>query len=350
MAVSWSQLVKRHKKKRRAHLAVRSGAWKRVLPGVYVGADDAMTDWESKAQAALKWLPQGVLSHRAAAQLHGLEFGQERVEVTVPKKAGARSTREVTVLRSDVPWEDRTMLRGLRCTTLARTLFDLAPHIAFIDLAIAVEDAWREDESALLTLEKILGAKGRRGRPGASWVREVIEDCRSRGKPLRSALEVRMWWLLKESGLPLPVPGHPVEDEFGAMEIDFAWPDLKVALETDGKKFHPRERFDYDATRQSRLVALGWRVPRFTYAAIVFRPIEVLNLVSTALTAARTPAEDPMEIPPLPSGDPTEAITEPFALPRPGQIFEQLTLPPTRVPSSQADFLRAWSDVVIPSF
>jgi hypothetical protein len=47
----------------------------------------------------------------------------------------------------------------------------------------------------------------------------VLRDCRSRGKPLDSALEVKLWWLWPWSGIPRPVPGIEYEDEFAVRRL-----------------------------------------------------------------------------------------------------------------------------------
>lgn len=42
--------------------------------------------------------------------------------------------------------------------------------------------------------------------------------------------------------------------------LDLAWPDAKVALEYDGRRFHGPRRIEHDEGRQARLESLGWSV------------------------------------------------------------------------------------------
>ena len=42
--------------------------------------------------------------------------------------------------------------------------------------------------------------------------------------------------LISRAGLPQPIAQYP----FGHFRLDFAWPDLKVAVETDGWATHGR--------------------------------------------------------------------------------------------------------------
>lgn len=49
--------------------------------------------------------------------------------------------------------------------------------------------------------------------------------------------ESRTWHLILEAGLPAPVPQYPIRDSSGRViyRVDFAWPELGVFLEFDGK-------------------------------------------------------------------------------------------------------------------
>ena len=61
-------------------------------------------------------------------------------------------------------------------------------------------------------------------------------------------------------------PNHP----FDAYEPDAAWPDLKLAVELDGRAAHSTPRaFERDRRKQNALVLEGWTVLRFTYNQIM---------------------------------------------------------------------------------
>lgn len=89
-------------------------------------------------------------------------------------------------------------------------------------------------------------------------------------------------------------PGHwianyPILGEHGQVvaEIDFANPQLKIAIEVDGRAFHSdRHSFERDRARQNMLVIEGWVVLRFTWERIVNDPEGVLAEVASAYAAA----------------------------------------------------------------
>ena len=67
-----------------------------------------------------------------------------------------------------------------------------------------------------------------------------------------------------------PTPNH----EIGGRRRDFAWPDHRLVVETDGYRYHSsREAKRRDNRRDRELTALGWRPLRFTYEEIAFRAL-----------------------------------------------------------------------------
>jgi hypothetical protein len=99
----------------------------------------APIDWRQRALAAV-WLagPEALLSHRAAATLWGLDGISPAVpEVLVPRwsRRGTRSTSRATTHETlDLVGADRSARDGIPCTSIVRTLLDVAavvhPHRA----------------------------------------------------------------------------------------------------------------------------------------------------------------------------------------------------------------------------
>ena len=84
------------------------------------------------------------------------------------------------------------------------------------------------------------------------------------------------------------VPNYAVRDERGQIvaEIDFADPELKIAIEVDGRAFHSdRRSFERDRKRQNMLVTRGWIVLRFTWERLVNDPEGVLAEVAAVLAS-----------------------------------------------------------------
>ena len=74
--------------------------------------------------------------------------------------------------------------------------------------------------------------------------------------------------LLRDAGLPPAIFQYVITTPAGVFlaEVDFAYPDIKLAIEVDGFKVHATPRqMSRDFVRQNGLVPYGWRVLRFLW-------------------------------------------------------------------------------------
>jgi len=134
-------------------------------------------------------------------------------------------------------------------------------------LAIADSAARAGDLTALR--HAALLARG----PGAAKVRRIAGLARAEAaNPFESALRA----------IALTVPGLDVEPQvlITSVEpwarVDLADRDLRIVLEADSFEWHGhRSALVADTDRYNRLVADGWRVLRFSWEAVMFRPEEV---------------------------------------------------------------------------
>lgn len=139
------------------------------------------------------------------------------------------------------------MRRGLKVTTVAQTLLDLAAASWPIDRLTQEAAA-----SGLVPLDDLRAfAASRRGARGAAKLAEAA------GQPLvRSRLEARA---LRELGVP------EINARVGADEVDLVWREAGVVVEIDHDQTHgtkwARQR---DARKDQRLRERGVRVERFT--------------------------------------------------------------------------------------
>lgn len=96
--------------------------------------------------------------------------------------------------------------------------------------------------------------------------------------------ERRLHRLLRRGGVTGWTANLPFVVGGQRFEIDVAFPELRLAIEVDGRRYHSEdERFQADRTKQNALIAAGWRVLRFTWADIVERPAYVLTQVTALL-------------------------------------------------------------------
>ena len=83
-----------------------------------------------------------------------------------------------------------------------------------------------------------------------------------------SALEERLWWLLRMEKLPLPEREHAFHPK-RKWRFDFAYLEAKIAIECEGGVWvngrHSRgQGFTEDCAKYNQAAVLGWRVLRFT--------------------------------------------------------------------------------------
>jgi very-short-patch-repair endonuclease len=100
-----------------------------------------------------------------------------------------------------------------------------------------------------------------------------------------SPRETRLRLLLHRSALPSPVPQHTVRNgrRFVA-RVDFAWPELRLALEYDGVWHGEPGQFGRDRHRLNQLTDVGWMVI-FVTAADLRRPDRLLARIERALAS-----------------------------------------------------------------
>lgn len=235
-----------------------TGAWIVVHRGVYRLSGSPVT-WHQRLLAAAI-ATDGVASFRSAARLWGLDLPTtERIVVTTTA-TGYRTLRGVVVHHTrSLSGADRAVRDGIRCTSVARTLVDLAAELGFDDLEACVDSALREGLATVGYLERWLPAQGR---DGTAALGGVVEDRRTH-RPFGSRREAQVSRMLVTAGLPRPTPQHEMRDERGRVvaRFDLAWPAWKVAVEFASYRHHfGRQAWRHDAARANRAAAQGWRI------------------------------------------------------------------------------------------
>ena len=136
-------------------------------------------------------------------------------------------------------------------------------------------------------LERRLDAGGKQGRKGAGAIGHLLAARRDGPRGTQSEFERRLSTLLRRAGLPPPVPQFEVVLPGGRRAfLDFAWPDLRLALEADSYRHHGgRLAWARDHTRNNVLISLGWRIVPVTWDDLVETPEELITLVRRAYAA-----------------------------------------------------------------
>lgn len=224
-----------------------------------------------RAKAAwLRSKRRGVLAGFSAAALHGARFIGPEIPAYICDRY-CRGERGVVVWR-DTPADDEVCRIGeMLLTTPLRTAVDLARKLPE-DVAVAAIDALAR--AARLTVADIeLAAARHTGQRGILQARKTIAlvDPKA-GSPRESALRL----LIIRSGLPKPESQHSIYNEYGALlgVVDFAWPELKIAVEYEGGHHTDPEAVRRDIARIESMVEAGWLVIRVTVrdpAGVVLR-------------------------------------------------------------------------------
>ncbi len=237
--------------------------------------------------AAVSLLPAAVVSHESAGELHGFR-GLKDAPATVSVHSRTTHAFEGVVVKRCHDLRDKHWIthRGLRVTTPARTVFDLAASYGdrrLTRMTTGLIDAGRVSETEL---EEVLASVGRRGKPGTQRMRKLMSTL---------GVGVDTSELERRGRLLLPQPGCGCEP-VGEYEIpwlpmrrfDDAYPRHRVAVEWDSVKYHgQRDSFESDRQRDRSAAERGWRVLRFTWVDVTERPVDVTGSVSTVLDRFR---------------------------------------------------------------
>jgi very-short-patch-repair endonuclease len=224
-----------------------------------------------------------LLSHRSAAALWGIRATtRSKIDVTLGRSTG-RAPVGIDVHRTrTLLARDSTQARRIPCTTVARTLLDLADVVDRRALERAYEQAGILRILDLADLEDVLGRA--EGRLGAPVLRAVLADF-DPGLPFtRSELERRFLELCRNAALPSPRVNAWIPVDGDGFEVDFSWPEQGLIAEADGYRAHGTPvAFERDRQRDRLLQLAGWRVIRFTWRQLVNEPSEVADTICRLL-------------------------------------------------------------------
>jgi hypothetical protein len=240
---------------------LRSQRLVRLHRGVYAAGHDTLTAEGKWLGAVLACGPGAVLSHRAAAALHGLRAAwRDFKEVSAPR-AVKRIPGVIVHRPRSLTAHDRTTVQGVPVTTVSRTLTDLADVVSARTLKQLLEQA------EILRLDAT--PQPIPGRRGAGRLTRVLNEHGPHVSFTRSDLERRFLALIDAARLPPPLTNTTVD----GMEVDFCWPERRLVIETDGWETHgTRTAFRRDRRRTVALQLGGWTVVRFTYDDVAHEP------------------------------------------------------------------------------
>jgi len=241
--------------------------------------------WPQSLMAASLWAKgRAVISRQAAAALWEFEnYWRTRVELSGLSKLsppdGVVYHRVGRLATADV-----TVRRGIRVTTVARTLVDLAAVVTPRTLERTLDEALRKQMVTLKALRYCIERNGRQGRSGIANLEALMVERYQQHAP-DSPLETDVAALVRESGLPTGITRHlVVEGDQVIAEVDLAWPREKVAVQVHGSSFHRQPRtWENDQHVENQLQLHGWLVVKITARMLAEAPEEVVAYIAEAI-------------------------------------------------------------------
>lgn len=240
----------------------RRGVVRRPAGGVLVAAGAPCT-WEQRALTAVSAPGHAVLSHGAAARLHGLD-GFDRYELvdvickkgSWPQPPDGAITHHTRGLTPD----DITEVRSIPTLTVGATLTLLSPTAGLGATARALDSALRQGHS-IDELREIGARWRRRGRPGPPTLLMLLDERDGRTLP-RSWFQRLARRTFERRGIRL-LDEYPVRDGRGLTiaELDLAEPRRKVGIECQSWAWHATPTAQHrDARRKGELRRMGWEI------------------------------------------------------------------------------------------
>lgn len=242
---------------------VESGRLIRVYRGVYAVGHRPANPIDRAHAALLAGGERSALAGASAMVLWGLwRRWPQPLEIVVAsdrRPSGLRTHLSRTLLRRDV-----TVLEGLRVTSAARTLLDIAQRLTTRRLTRAVNDLRLRGVLTLAQLADVIARNGTHH--SVTLLRPLLEIAQP--EPTRSELEDAFMRLVIRHELPLPqlnvhVAGH---------RVDAFFPDHRLVVELDGWATHrTRQAFARDRRQDADiLAATGMPTVRLPYEDTVY--------------------------------------------------------------------------------
>lgn len=229
---------------------------RRLFPGVYAPRRTSLS-LEDRIVAAWLWSGRrGIVSGLAASALHGAQWVEPDTVIELNlahnKSPAGVTTRRDTLLDAEVAG-----VRGMACTTVERTAFDLARRGTVpkaVERLDALARATRFEADAVIAVRD---AHPRlRGRRRVQLLLDLVDP------GAQSPKETWLRLLLIEAGFPRPQTQIPVlaPDGYPRYHLDMGWEEFMVTVEYDGEQ-HRTDTTQYrsDIARSEYLDGLGWR-------------------------------------------------------------------------------------------
>ncbi len=264
---------------------VKEGELVSIVPGVYRLFPSR--DYTDLLRGAVLALPDAVVSHQSAAHLLAFpRLPRQEPTVVVPSHTTHRFP-DVTVRRcNDLIDDDVSVVDGLPVTRIARTFFDLSRLLRFKQFDMIGESLVIAEMMTLDEFEELTDRLARRGKGGSRYA-HIFLEIRAGHERSATVLERKGRAILREAGLPAPIPQYPIPWS-PDRRFDDAYPDVTVSIEWDSRTWHQqRAAMQSDRQRDREAATHNWLLVRFTWEDIAERPHEIVETIRRLLRQRR---------------------------------------------------------------
>ncbi|WP_137723947.1 hypothetical protein [Prescottella subtropica] len=282
----------------------RNGTWQRIRPGRY--ADRALFDELGvysqhrllAEETLLSASRDAVLSHQSAAVVHGLDLWRTPLRLTHltrDRPTGGRRTRHRHVHSATLTPNEITEVDGLRVTTSARTVVDLARTLPFEQAVVVGDHALHS--LPLTSVDLAAAADLLPAHAGRRRAHRVLTQLDGRSE---SVGESRSRVLMIREQLPLPDCQSVLYDAGGKRlgRVDFLFESLGVVGEFDGRIKYgrlvsegavPADVLWAEKLREDAIRDTGWQVVRWIWDELDTPDLVARRILDAATRAQRCP-------------------------------------------------------------
>jgi hypothetical protein len=157
----------------------------------------------------------------------------------------------VNLHRSSLPKTQLTVVSGIRCTNVERTIIDCAGELPESQLSRAINEAVIAGKTTYVSISTLLDAIGHGGRKGVTALSQILQQHLPITGELQSFIQLKVVRAARRGRLPIPVTEYRVHGT-------------------------SRVRHTKDRRRRNELETLGWKIVNFTHEMSVEEISDVL--------------------------------------------------------------------------